>query len=244
MAAVLVILTISSCVSAGADAHAEHFTETPLSQEVTADAVLLATEILHDYHAAKPRFRQERILGGSTVFGRVNRTEITIDYDAQSTLTSKPAEYIVTADFRRNSKHPLDPADVIGVEIKEPVHTINHPLYEVRVPSTFGIAFTAIEHPTLAERAYPPYWAIEAEYFAGSSAQIDEIYDARNDHVDWGAGTSAEVTAGICRREQMSPSLLGALDTQAREVLRQAEMRAPITIPQNLSADFSECKLP
>jgi hypothetical protein len=241
----LVVLGLGGTTLAGAaNVDAEHLTETQLSQQVTADAVPLAVEILRDYHEARPHFRRERILGGSPVFGTVNRTELTIDYYAHSTLTGKQAEYIVTAEFRHVSKHPPDPADVIGVAIHEPVHTIERPLYDVRVPSTFGIAFTTVEHPTLDERRYPPYWEIDAEYFTGRAFQIDEIYDARDDHVDWGAGISAEVTAGICRREQMSPSLLGALDTQAREVLQQAETHAPITIPENLSAISQNANCP
>jgi hypothetical protein len=213
---------------------------TPLSEEITADVVPLAQTILSDYRAAKPQFRQKRLLGGDSVFGTVKRTELAVEDYARSTLTGREAEYVLQAEYAPNAAHTLDPSDVVGIRLSAPTHVVAVPLWRHIYHSTYDVNFTEATHGALVENSYPRYWSIFAEYFVGRANQLNSPagYDSGGGDSNYdGAG------GGICL-DPLPPSVVPLVVAQAQQFLEAAEKHTPIVAMPNLSSDFAPCQVP
>jgi hypothetical protein len=170
---------------------------------------------------------------------------LTVEVHAHSTITGKPAEYVLTADYAQNAAHTLDPSEVVSVELSEPTHVVAIPgsgyvLGEYRGHFTNRLSFSAANHGVLSKTSYPLYWDIYAEYFIGQPNQLndrDEYVSGNGNSNYGGAG------GGICL-DPLPPSVLPLVNAQAQQLLQDAESRSPITLMPNLSSDFLPCKVP
>jgi len=236
----IAVMVAAACIATSQAAAKTPTAETPLTHEITADAEPLAREILSDYQGTKPSMRQEQRLGGDSVFGTMDRTQITFEVYAHSTITGKLAEYVIEADFARHGSHTLDPRNVISIKLSEPTHVLAIPLWRDISRTTYSLSFTATHHGALVENSYPLYWNISAEYFIG---QPDQINNSAG-YVSGGGNSNYDGAGGGLCLDPLPSSVLPLVDAQAQQFLQFAERHQPITRMTNLSSDFGECKLP